>query len=208
MLTIAKEDAERCMQNTCRKATNCLIGGDMGQVRASGFASMVCVYLLGWQCERNQQYMAHHMTRNQHECRSLGCHERPHLGGLCIEHHEEDRKKRMLEDAAVDALHRGIVDDQILESPDLREELGRIRKWWSRACDAVNYGRQDPVLLDEARWAVHWCMRLSEQIVEAERAFRRGANPDASLEFTREWVWDRFRNLEAGLRSNGVKRPE
>jgi hypothetical protein len=94
------------------------------------------------------------MRRKKRECRLMYCHEEPYLGGLCIRHHEEDHRKSMLRNAALDALHTGLIDGQLSEDLELREELVRIRRWWSKACDAVNYQRQDPVLLDEAPYAV------------------------------------------------------
>jgi hypothetical protein len=63
------------------------------------------------------------------------------------------------------------------------------------------------VLSDEAGYAIEWSIALAKEIVDAEIAFRNGAVPSYSLESTREWVWDRFRNLEKGLMSNGIKRP-
>lgn len=124
-----------------------------------------------------------------------------------MKHYEEDQRKYMLRNAAIDALHMGMIDGQFPERSELIEELQKIRKWWSRACDAVNYERQDPVLMDEAPYAVEWCIRLAEQFVETERAFRSGVKPSWLLESTKEWVWDRFKNLEAGLMSNGIERP-
>lgn len=114
-------------------------------------------------------------------------------------------EKSKLRNEALDALHKGIIDGQFPENPELREELWKIRRWWSRACDAVNYERQDPILQDEASYAVEWCIRLAEQIVEDQRTLARGAKPGFS--FTRQWVWECFENLEAGLRSNGTNRP-
>jgi hypothetical protein len=63
-------------------------------------------------------------------------------------------------------------------------------------------------LQEEAEFAMEWCITFAQEIVDAERAARKG-NPAPSLhmESTRQWVRERFRNLERGLMSNGVPRP-
>lgn len=93
----------------------------------------------------------------------------------------------------------------MLENEELRDELLRLITWWHRACNAVNYGRKDPVLRNEAEYAVEWCIALAQEISDAELAFRNGESPSPALAVTRVWVWDRFRNLEEGLVSNGIK---
>ena len=59
---------------------------------------------------------------------------------------------------------------------------------------------------DEADYAAEWCIALAQEIVEAERAVIAGKSIPVSFTLTGEWVWERFRNLEAGLRSNGASR--
>jgi hypothetical protein len=74
----------------------------------------------------------------------------------------------------------------------------------------IQYGkisRKDEVLSDEAEYAIEWCIALAKEIVDAEIAFRKGTPSSYSLESTREWVWERFHNLEKGIMSNGIKRP-
>ena len=114
-----------------------------------------------------------------------------------------DRRRK----AALDALHKSEIEGRPPENAELRDELFRIQKWWYRACDAVNYAREDEVLLDEAKYATEWCIALAQEIVDAEIASRNGQPIPISLERTRDWVWDRFLNLEKGLMSNGVNRP-
>jgi hypothetical protein len=61
--------------------------------------------------------------------------------------------------------------------------------------------------LDEAEYALEWCIALAQEIVAAEYRLRNGLGiSDLRLDFTRRWVWERFSNLEAGLRSNGLTR--
>jgi hypothetical protein len=150
------------------------------------------------------------MKKRKQICSSEDCYEEPFLGGLCKEHYEQEREERALRRAAMEALQTGTINGRRAERPELSEELEKIRKWWFRACSTVNYRLPDSVLGDEAKYAVDWCIDLAEQIVATELAFRRGADTSASVqyEFAKEWVWSRFRNLEAGLMSNGVKRPE
>jgi hypothetical protein len=62
-------------------------------------------------------------------------------------------------------------------------------------------------LKDETKYAIDWCIALAQELVDAERASRTSAPFDPTkLEYTRQWVWERFGNLERGLMSNGVKR--
>ena len=144
--------------------------------------------------------------RNITECSKYGCKEPPYLGGLCKAHNEENRHKEVRRDAAIHALHFGSIDGSYPKNAELHEELEKIRKWWHRACDAVNYGRVDDVLLDEAEYALKWCISLAQEIVDAEIAYRTDASVSESFAYTKQWVWERFQNLEAGLMSNGIER--
>lgn len=146
------------------------------------------------------------MTRPPLSCSKKGCSKPLYLGGLCKCHYDEGARREQRRDAAVRTLHSGTVDGRVLNNEELRAELLRLLTWWHRACDAVNYGRKDPVLRDEAEYAVEWCIALAQEISDAELAFRNGENPTPALAATRVWVWDRFRNLEAGLMSNGIER--
>lgn len=140
-------------------------------------------------------------------CRASGCTEDPYLGGLCCRHHDEDERKRRLRQDALDALFHATIDGRLPDDPMLRSELSRLRIWWDRACDSVNYRRETTEMpLEEAQFAVEWCIALAQEIVEAERAIRVGQSPRSSLHGTRHWVWERLGFLEAGLRSNGLPR--
>lgn len=147
--------------------------------------------------------------KRQDVCAKWRCHKPPFLGGLCKEHHQQDQQETQRRHDAADALHRGVVDGSVFQTDALRQELDRLRKWWYTACDAVNYSRPHSVLKDEAEYAVEWCIALAKELVDAERAARLGRlEVHYSLEYTREWVWERFNNLERGLMSNGIARPE
>lgn len=144
-------------------------------------------------------------------CRHPDCERSPHLGGLCKVHHEEKRSEEELRSEAVRSLHWITVDDALPTNELVREELLRIHKWWREVCDTLNHGRRHPVLRDEVEYAKDWCIRLAEQLVLFERAVRSGKAPGElpfTLEHTRQWVWERFDNLNKGLMSNGVRRPE
>ncbi len=147
------------------------------------------------------------MRRRKRECARSKCFEAPYLGGLCKEHHEEKLERESRRHTAVNALHTMTIDGRQPDNTELRNELLRLRNWWDMACNAVNYNRKDQMFGDEAQYAVEWCIALAQEIVDAELASRNGKTISSSLDFTREWVWDRFCNLEAGLMSNGVKRP-
>lgn len=147
------------------------------------------------------------MSKRKRCCSESGCDEPPQYMGLCDEHYAERQEKRKLRDAAVRALHSGGIDERLPDNPVHREELQRLRQWWERACFSVNHQIQDDVLLDEAQYAVEWCIGLAQELVLAERASRAGEPGSCSLAGTQKWVWERFANLEADLMSNGVKRP-
>lgn len=144
-------------------------------------------------------------------CYHRDCDEPPYLGGLCNEHHEEKCAEGELRSAAVDCLHRSTVDETLPTNVVVREELLRIQHWWREVCNTLNYGGKHPILRDEVEYAKEWCIRLAEQLVLFERAIRGGkalGELPFMLEHTRQWVWERFENLEKGLMSNGVRRPE
>jgi hypothetical protein len=60
--------------------------------------------------------------------------------------------------------------------------------------------------LDEADYATEWCITLAEEIVKAEHQIAKSQAIPTSFEVARQWVWERLRNLDAGLRSNGRPR--
>jgi len=108
----------------------------------------------------------------------------------------------------VQLLHKSILDDQVLQNPDLRAELSRLQSYWRTACDVMIYKADIPNMpAEEAEYASDWCIRLAEEIVDAERAFRSGRRPSGGLDSCRHWVWERFENLDRGLMSNGIPRP-
>jgi hypothetical protein len=74
-------------------------------------------------------------------------------------------------------------------------------------CHVLNHNATDDALADEAEFAKDWCIVLAEEIVLSEKAYLNGDNKSRpELQYTRDWVWERFRNLGAGLMSNGVRR--
>jgi hypothetical protein len=60
--------------------------------------------------------------------------------------------------------------------------------------------------LDEADYATDWCIALAEEIVKAQRQVKAGKEIPTSFDLTRQWVWQRLQNLDAGLHSNGTQR--
>ena len=143
---------------------------------------------------------------NSRACRVADCGNLATLAGLCDLHASEDRTSRENRDMALRLLHFGQVEGRCPADKKLRSELDDLREWWFRACNSVNTGSQDEVLLDEAEYALEWCIRLAEQIGLAELSLRAGDSVPVSLQSTSRWVWERFTNLEAGLASNGVSR--
>ena len=142
--------------------------------------------------------------RKIHECRIAHCSEAPFQNGLCKEHYEEQRDKQVRRNAAIDVLHRGIIDGRLPEKQELREELTRVCKWWDRACRAVNFNSKDELLGDEASYALEWCIAIAQEIFDEELTFRHRSIGNSLSKEIRRSFWERFENLEAGNMSNGI----
>jgi len=124
-------------------------------------------------------------------------------------HAREAEVNAQREEDALELLHRCVIDGSVPSDPMIRDEFERLAPWWRRACDSVNNVLPDVILQDEARAAVHWCINLAKELVDAERAIRSGKTFDRTLlNHTRQLVWERFGNLERGLMSNGIERPK
>jgi len=147
------------------------------------------------------------MKKKKKICSVSGCCDDPYLGGRCKKHHIEHSHRAECREKAVHALHTGLVDKCLPGDPDLRNELLRLRKWWDRACHSVQTQHDvDFMPFEEAEYALEWCISLAQEIIEAELGLRTGKTASDSLAATRYWVWDRFKNLENGLHSNGLPR--
>ena len=130
----------------------------------------------------------------------------PYIGGYCKSHHEEETAKEQRRQNAITALNRSTVDGELIQNTDLRDELRKAQRWWDRACNTINLQRRDEVLLDEAEYALEWCIIIAQGIVDSEIAFRNGRKPSGSYTQNVRWAWERFENLEKGLMSNGIGR--
>ena len=147
------------------------------------------------------------MKRHPKHCIVAGCKRPIEFVGKCAEHYQEDVQRAKRRKEALTALHTSAIDNRVPENPELREELSRLRKWFDDAARVVQRRiANDTVPLDEADAAIEWCIRLATEIVEAERRFRQGDAAQYELDATRDWVWERFRCLAAGLQSNGLPR--
>ena len=140
-------------------------------------------------------------------CSMLNCNRDALLGGLCKDHHDESEQRRLRREAALRALHAGVVDGKQIEDATLRDEFFRIRVWWFDVCRSIQNSRDvGHIPLDEAPYAVEWCISLVQEIIDADGAIRIGKRVSDKLEGTRFWVWGRFENLQKGLHSNGTPR--
>jgi len=70
------------------------------------------------------------------------------------------------------------------------------------------FGSAEAVFGDETGFVIEWCINLAAVMVDEERAARSKTQATSLQEQrTRQWVWERFRNLELGMMSNGLPRP-
>ncbi len=149
------------------------------------------------------------MAKRRRECSKLHCYEPPVIDGLCQRHHDEHTTKERRYSTAVDALHKGLIDGELVRPGPLRDEFNRVRDWWFEVCQAVTASREHPILKDETEYASSWCIGLAESIIDEERELRASAEVDrTSYQYVRKRLWERFENLERGLMSNGIARPE
>jgi hypothetical protein len=146
-------------------------------------------------------------VKKRHECSAYRCSESPYRNGLCEAHYEENRRKSLRRNAAVSALHSGVIDGRLSDNQELREELIKIRKWCDRACRATNNNFEDELLRDETEYALEWCIAIAQEIIDEELACRLGRAGNSLSKEIKKTAWERFDNLEAGLMSNGVPWP-
>jgi len=168
----------------------------------------------GWDCSIRSEIEVRRTGREKMKrrrsssCKKSRCEEPAEIMGLCHEHYAEHVEAQMCCDEAIRVLHHGILDGQTIQKTELAEEFRKLQEWWRRACDSINFQRKDPILRDEAKYASEWCISLAQVIIKEERLFRNGNVRPPPWNFIRDSVWDRFKNLEEGLMSNGVARPK
>ena len=126
---------------------------------------------------------------------------------LCRSHYEKQTEKLRCQSEAIYLLHHNTLNDRSLLHQELTEEFRKLQRWWHRACEAMNFQREGPILRDEATYALDWCVSLAVVMIRKENAFRGGDKRLDAWDPTRASVWERFKNLEKGLMSNGVIRP-
>lgn len=141
-------------------------------------------------------------------CYHYRCKEQPVLGGLCQEHYDEDMAKQKARDEAISTLQSWHVDGSRITHPELLVEIKKASDWWDRATRALHFNNQDEILLDETQYAPEWCIAIAGVIAQQERKHRQGNGLDAYDQQVKQFSWDRFEALSAGLMSNGVARPK
>lgn len=141
-------------------------------------------------------------------CRQWRCEEPVFLGGLCKTHHEENVLNEQSLRAAIEALTTRTIDGALPKKPGLKDELLKASRWWDQACMALQSQRQDKILLEETETATEWCIAIAKAIIQEEKNFLAGKDDDYTCSYLKRISWERFENLEAGLMSNGIKRPK
>lgn len=140
-------------------------------------------------------------------CSRSGCDEPVSGVGLCAAHYSEHLERIQRRDQALDVLHGRIADTDARNNGALKKEWESLRLRWVAACRAINTGHGTGVMpTDEAEYAVEWCIRLAEELLIAEPTLAANGSPPGSLTSTRQWVGERFANLDKGLMSNGLPR--
>lgn len=147
------------------------------------------------------------MGRRKGICFEGNCTEPAALAALCLVHYKRHELRERARSCAVDALHEGVPYAAEVGVANFAQEFRSLQRWWWRACDGVNCKRSHEKLpLEEAPYAVEWCISLAVELLEAMRLVSSSGEPPARLADTRSWVWDRFWNLEEGRSSNGQPR--
>jgi hypothetical protein len=139
-------------------------------------------------------------------CKQSHCHEPADNTGFCKRHFDEDNLNSKRRTEAIEVLHFGKINGHKIQSPELLSEYSQIERWWSRACIANNFGTTDSILKDEVEYALEWCISLAQIIVQEELEFRISGKYMNTNNYIRSEVWSRFKNLQAGLMSNGISR--
>ena len=148
------------------------------------------------------------MTKRKNlKCTKYVCEEAPYLGGLCKAHHDERRVGEKEREEALETLRTFSVQGERPTKEGLFEELKKANHWLEKAYFAIRCNKNDEILKDETQVAPEWCITISKAIINEEIAYRGGKEPDLTLSHLKKLSWKRFSNLEAGLMSNGVKRP-
>ncbi len=108
------------------------------------------------------------MKKKKKICSVSGCIDAPYLAGLCEKHYKEHSQRTHHRDVAIQTLHTGTVEGRLPDEPSLREELSKLREWWDRACRVVQSQRDAEFMpLDEAEYALEWCISLAQEIIDA-----------------------------------------
>ena len=131
-------------------------------------------------------------------CKSNRCNKPIYRVGLCDKHYEEQELKQKRKDDAVNVLHHSTIDGSFFTCEAIRNDFIRLQKLWFRVCDIVNdWTKSDTELNKEADFAVSWCVKLAQELVDAERAFRSNTQYDMTLlRHTQKELWDRYSHLE------------
>jgi len=146
------------------------------------------------------------MSKKKRTCINYDCTNELYMAGYCEEHYKEYISNKERREAAIQTLQCSINNAPPTDK-NLSEELERLCEWWSRVCSVLNNNRGTELMpLDEAKYAKEWCITLAQKIIDDELAFQSGKQIDNSYDLNRERLWNRFKNLEKGLTSNGVER--
>jgi len=146
------------------------------------------------------------MRKKNVSCKKSHCTNPAEVAGFCQKHYDEHIEAERCQSEAINVLHFGTLEGKSFQNKELADEFRRLQVWCYRACDSITLQREDPILRDEAEFASSWCISLAQIIIREEKASRLGDNRPFVWDNRRDWVWERFKNLEAGLASNGVAR--
>lgn len=140
-------------------------------------------------------------------CIIYNCKNEPYMTGLCEEHYKEDKIKKDRRDSAIRALHSYTINDTLPTNENLQMEFEQLCEWWHRVCTALNTNVGTTLMpLNEVLDAKEWCIILAQKIIDDELDYQSGKQKKNSFDLNREQLWNKFKNLEKGLTSNGLQR--
>jgi hypothetical protein len=129
-------------------------------------------------------------------CLHNTCKHLPVTNGYCHGHAEEKRLMEERRSAAIDFLHHGTVNGLAMSDRTLHPEARRVREWWDRALQNVNFNLRDPAIQNKESLIFNWCITIAKDLVAQELAYReKPASVTTISHQPRQQAWDQINVL-------------